>query len=250
MDEIDRVHRTNATTPPPKFIMVGMEIPRGVRIYVSRNLPRGLKFGQIELNHTGPVLWHIETAMPNLLIVDGADWNEALARLFQRWANEDAADEHSLPRAASRAIDQPMYHRPEPESILPSGRRAVRYRPEDRRMVADKPRPMISREIVVFPGHGPMEIADGTMLCPRQRTGCHGTVTEADWKPFYKAYVCMNCVQLDSADVGNGINPPGHGGEGTLFQVETPWSDPSHDVMGDIREAMREAEAEAEGPIK
>jgi hypothetical protein len=53
--------------------------------------------------------------------------------------------------------------------------------------------------------------------CRRRRPGC----SEAGiWKPFYRGYICPDCLALDSQDVLAGRNPPGDGGNGTLFQKD------------------------------
>jgi hypothetical protein len=87
--EIRSYQRTYASGPQCEWIMTGHKLPNGkVRIYASRKVPNSLAFGQSEIRHE--VHWHIETDCTELRIVDGDDWNAALAQLFQAWSNEDA----------------------------------------------------------------------------------------------------------------------------------------------------------------
>jgi hypothetical protein len=51
--------------------------------------------------------------------------------------------------------------------------------------------------------------------CRRKRPGCGEAGV---WKPFYRGYVCVNCLTLDQADISASRNPPGDGGVGTLFR--------------------------------
>lgn len=88
MDEVSGAELTSAITEPPEFLMVGMKTPRGVRIYASRVIPRGLRFGQASIDYQAH--WVISTVLTHMRVVDGRDWNEALALLFTAWANEDA----------------------------------------------------------------------------------------------------------------------------------------------------------------
>lgn len=236
MSEVERIHRTSAQTPPPKFLMVGMEVPAGVRLYASRHMPSGLKFGQVEAGFE--THWHVEGALSNMLIITKPTWNEALAELFRIWSNQDA-NERGLPgqaaspspwkpigggmaiapagtpeppaRALSMPIDQPMAIGFGPEGVAPrTSPPATEWPwPHDVHECTDECPPEVRQ-------------APKQLRCKRQRAGCLGEVTAADWKPFYQDYVCSNCVALDAADVRRGINPPGDNGVGKLFGKLAP----------------------------
>lgn len=90
MTELDRiVHRAGVRTDGIDFVMVGLKRPSGgVRIYATRHMPH-LEWGQAERGCE--TLWHIDADMDNLLVIDKPDYPQALARLFEIWANQDAA---------------------------------------------------------------------------------------------------------------------------------------------------------------
>lgn len=75
----------------PKWIMLGFEKPgnRGVMVYASRTFPTIPKWGMKQIyNHDA--IWMLEAGLTQMLRVDAADWNTALAQIFARWATEDA----------------------------------------------------------------------------------------------------------------------------------------------------------------
>jgi hypothetical protein len=122
--EIWSNQRTYATGPQCEWIMTGHRLPNGrVRIYASRKVPHSLQFGQSEVFGKG-THWHIETDCTELRIVDGTDWNAALAQLFQAWSNEDAEEARKGLRARGAVetrtesgvtIHQPARALPRPE---------------------------------------------------------------------------------------------------------------------------------------
>lgn len=108
--ELDRtVHRTGARTDGIDFVMVGLKRPQGgVRVYATRHMPH-LEWGQVERGYE--TLWHIDADMDNLLIIDKPDYPQALARLFEIWASQDAAKaetERLRALPASRARIEPL----------------------------------------------------------------------------------------------------------------------------------------------
>ena len=94
--DLDRtVHRTGARTDGIDFVMVGLKRPSGgVRIYATRHMPH-LEWGQVQRDYA--TLWHIDADMDNLLVIDKPDYPQALARLFEIWASQDAEAKLALP---------------------------------------------------------------------------------------------------------------------------------------------------------
>jgi len=93
----------------PEFVMTGIRRPGGgVRLYASRDLPRDIGWGQREpKGGYGPVYWHLDTDLENVLIIDKDTWGEAFARAFEIWANHDkAANEIAAAKALERHHQQ------------------------------------------------------------------------------------------------------------------------------------------------
>lgn len=92
----------------PEFIMTGFTKPggRGVRLYASRSFPGEVFWGNRETYGHIPV-WHLDCDLDHMLIIDAASWNEALAQLFQRWANEDAQKENERQIRSAAGVPRP-----------------------------------------------------------------------------------------------------------------------------------------------
>lgn len=90
----------------PEAIMTWVRLPDGrIRLYASRRLA-DLAWGQREQQY-GPVLWHLDGNMDQVLIVDRQTAAEALAWVLDRWAREDAESERDKALTSRKAIDQP-----------------------------------------------------------------------------------------------------------------------------------------------
>ena len=86
----------------PEFIMTGFTKPDGrVRLYASRHITVPT-WDQRRVTPDELWMWHIEADMDEMLIIDGDTWQQAYARLFEIWANQDKArwQRHELPGQA------------------------------------------------------------------------------------------------------------------------------------------------------
>lgn len=80
---------------PPEFVLVGIDrSSQGKRVMASRELGK-TSFGIEELNHAPT--WKFSGFMPNMLVIDGADYSDALGKLMKIWANW-LSPERGLPR--------------------------------------------------------------------------------------------------------------------------------------------------------
>jgi hypothetical protein len=72
--------------PKPEWLMLGVPNPRGVRLYASRDLPQA-NFGQAVRDYE--TVWQLGAQIRNMLVIDKPSYPEAIARLFEIWANQD-----------------------------------------------------------------------------------------------------------------------------------------------------------------
>lgn len=70
---------------PPEFVLVGIDrASQGKRVMASKELGR-TSFGIEELNHAPT--WKFSGFMPNMLVIDGTSYQDALGKLMRIWAN-------------------------------------------------------------------------------------------------------------------------------------------------------------------
>jgi len=81
----------------PEWVMAGVDVPAGKRLYASRDL-KGSAFAVAVdefLNGDG---WHLTTTMQRMLVITKPTYAECLAELMTIWRNWDNAD-RELPAA-------------------------------------------------------------------------------------------------------------------------------------------------------
>lgn len=76
----------SAPLPKPEWLMLGVPNPRGVRLYASRDMPRA-DFDQAMVKYE--TVWELGAQMRHMLVIDKPTYPEAIARLFEIWANQD-----------------------------------------------------------------------------------------------------------------------------------------------------------------
>lgn len=88
------------STGTPRFVMVGTDKPGGgVRLHASRDIrERELRWGVATDRHGTATGWHIDAEMRQVLVIDGATYGEAFARLFEIWENHDRIEARELER--------------------------------------------------------------------------------------------------------------------------------------------------------
>lgn len=70
---------------PPEFVLVGRDrAGQGKRVMASKELGK-TSFGIEDLNHAPT--WRFSGFMPNMLVIDGTDYQDALGKLMKIWAN-------------------------------------------------------------------------------------------------------------------------------------------------------------------
>jgi hypothetical protein len=85
----------------PEWVMAGVDVPAGKRLYASRDL-KGAAFAvAVDENWNGDG-WHLTTTMQRMLVITKPTYAECLAELMMIWQNWDA-EGRELP--AARAGD-------------------------------------------------------------------------------------------------------------------------------------------------
>jgi hypothetical protein len=82
----------------PEWVMVGVDVPAGKRLYASRDL-KGSAFQAAVDEHFNGDGWHLTTTMQRMLIITMPTYAECLAELMRIWLNWDNAG-RELPAAA------------------------------------------------------------------------------------------------------------------------------------------------------
>jgi hypothetical protein len=83
----------------PEWVMVGVDVPAGKRLYASREL-KGTAFELAVDQHLNGEGWHLETVMRNMLVITKPTYAECLAELMTIWRNWDNEGKE-LPAASS-----------------------------------------------------------------------------------------------------------------------------------------------------
>jgi hypothetical protein len=84
--------RISAPGFSPEWVMFGVDVPAGKRLYASRELSQA----EISVWDSGQSLaaadgWHVDANMRNVLVITRDTYAEALAELMVIWANHDRA---------------------------------------------------------------------------------------------------------------------------------------------------------------
>jgi len=84
----------------PEWVMVGVDVPAGKRLYASRDL-KGSAFAVAAAEHSYTADgWHLTTTMRRMLVITKPTYGECLAELMTIWQNWDAEGKQ-LPAASS-----------------------------------------------------------------------------------------------------------------------------------------------------
>lgn len=84
----------------PEWVMVGVDVPTGKRLYASRDL-KGSAFELAVDEHLNGEGWHLTTVMQRMLVITKPTYAECLAELMQIWQNW-ANEGRELPAAPTR----------------------------------------------------------------------------------------------------------------------------------------------------
>ena len=79
----------------PEWVMVGVDVPAGKRLYASRDL-KGSAFAVALDEHYNGDGWHLTTTMCRMLVVTRPTYGECMAEVLRIWANW-ADDGRQLP---------------------------------------------------------------------------------------------------------------------------------------------------------
>lgn len=74
----------------PEWVMVGVDVPAGKRLYASKDL-KGSAFELAMDEHFNGDGWHLTTTMQRMLVITKLTYAECLAelmRIWQNWENE------------------------------------------------------------------------------------------------------------------------------------------------------------------
>lgn len=73
----------------PEWVMAGVDVPAGKRLYASRDL-KGSAFAVAAQEHSYTADgWHLTTTMQRMLVITKATYGECLAELMTIWRNWD-----------------------------------------------------------------------------------------------------------------------------------------------------------------
>jgi hypothetical protein len=82
----------------PEWVMVGVDVPAGKRLYASKDL-KGSAFAVAAAEHSYTADgWHLTTTMQRMLVITKPTYAECLAELMTIWQNWDSAG-RELPAA-------------------------------------------------------------------------------------------------------------------------------------------------------
>lgn len=88
----------------PEWVMVGVDVPAGKRLYASKDL-KGSAFAVAVDEHWNGDGWHLTTTMQNMLVITRPTYGECLAELQRIWQNwENEGRELPAGRAERRAL--------------------------------------------------------------------------------------------------------------------------------------------------
>jgi hypothetical protein len=83
----------------PEWVMVGVDVPAGKRLYASRDLKGSAFAVAVDENWNGDG-WHLTTTMQRMLVITKPTYGECLAELMRIWRNWDNAG-RELPAAGT-----------------------------------------------------------------------------------------------------------------------------------------------------
>ena len=75
----------------PEWVMVGVDVPAGKRLYASKDL-KGSAFEAAMDEHWNGDGWHLTSTMCHMLVITTPTYGECLAELMRIWANWEAED--------------------------------------------------------------------------------------------------------------------------------------------------------------
>jgi hypothetical protein len=81
----------------PEWVMVGVDVPAGKRLYASRDLKGSAFAVAVDESWNGDG-WHLTTTMQRMLVITKPTYAECLAELMTIWQNWDSAG-RELPAA-------------------------------------------------------------------------------------------------------------------------------------------------------
>jgi len=88
----------------PEWVMVGVDVPAGKRLYASKDL-KGSAFQVAVDEHWNGDGWHLTTTMQHMLVITRPTYGECLAELQRIWQNwENEGRELPAGRAERRAL--------------------------------------------------------------------------------------------------------------------------------------------------
>jgi hypothetical protein len=88
----------------PEWVMVGVDVPAGKRLYASKDL-KGSAFAVAMDEHFNGDGWHLTTTMQKMLVITKPTYAECLAELMTIWRNwENEGRELPAGRAERRAL--------------------------------------------------------------------------------------------------------------------------------------------------
>lgn len=97
MSAIERRDSSRAGELDPEWVMVGVDVPAGKRLYASRDL-KGSAFRLAVDAHLNGQGWALTTVMCKMLIITKPTYGECMRDLMIIWQNWDNAD-RELPAA-------------------------------------------------------------------------------------------------------------------------------------------------------
>lgn len=77
--------------PPPEWVMVGVPVDAGVRLYASREIPHAQFAVEVQERHGTADGWHLDAQLRQMLVITRPSYPECLEQLTRIWANQDAA---------------------------------------------------------------------------------------------------------------------------------------------------------------
>lgn len=95
----------NAGGLDPEWVMVGVDVPAGKRLYASRDL-KGSAFAVAVDESWDADGWHLTTTMRRMLVITRPTYAECLAELMRIWRNWDN-EGRELPAAAGHGKPLP-----------------------------------------------------------------------------------------------------------------------------------------------
>ena len=82
-------NRATGTAPGelnPEWVMIGVDVPAGKRLYASQHL-KGSVFQLAVDEHLNGVGWHLGTVMEKMLVITKPTYTQCLAELMTIWRN-------------------------------------------------------------------------------------------------------------------------------------------------------------------